>query len=283
MSKYAVISDIHANIDALNLVLKDAEKRNVDKIICLGDLVVKYFHPAEVVDAVKSNADIVVKGNCDNLVATDERYKFARSKLGLSRIEYLDNLPTSEQLIIKKTILNFYHSSPNSLDAMFNPLFDNSHTRYKDFEIKDYNKMFTSNTPQISIVGHTHVPFIAENKGKELNVLNTNETIIHPQDRKIINVGSVGEPAHLEQVNKSFNTVIEPYLTYLIIDTNQKDDTLSAEIIKIPYKDTLKNVYFNMLDMQKNHLVPPQPNDTAKVYNSLINMGYTDDDLKKGR
>ena len=52
MTKIAIISDIHANIDALNLVLKDIEKRGVDKIICLGDLVTKYFYPAEVVDAI---------------------------------------------------------------------------------------------------------------------------------------------------------------------------------------------------------------------------------------
>jgi predicted phosphodiesterase len=37
--KIAIISDIHANIEALNEVKKDIEKENVDEVICLGDIV----------------------------------------------------------------------------------------------------------------------------------------------------------------------------------------------------------------------------------------------------
>ncbi len=37
--KIGIISDIHGNIDALNAVLKEIEKENIDKIICLGDFI----------------------------------------------------------------------------------------------------------------------------------------------------------------------------------------------------------------------------------------------------
>ena len=169
MSKIAFISDIHANIEALNLILKDIEKKNVNQIICLGDLVTKYFYPSEVVDAVKENCKIVIKGNCDDLVATDERYVFARSKLGRDRIDYLNNLPLNYKFKIDDKKINLYHSSPKSIDKIFNPLFSgNKYTDYKDKIIEDYNDMFEDNL--ISILGHTHQSYIgAEECNKLLN------------------------------------------------------------------------------------------------------------------
>lgn len=68
MEKIAIISDIHANIIALEEVLKDIEKRKVNRIFCLGDLVTKGSSPCEVVDKIKEKCEIVVKGNCDDSV-----------------------------------------------------------------------------------------------------------------------------------------------------------------------------------------------------------------------
>lgn len=282
MSKIAIISDVHANIDALNLVLKDIEKRNVDKIICLGDLVTKYFYPAQVVDAIKENCDIVTKGNCDNLVATDERYKFARGKLGLERIEYLDNLPKKEQLIINKTLLNLFHSTPKDLEAMFNPVFDeNKLTKYKDkvLQNENYDEMFLSDEPQISIVGHTHQDYIALEKGKKLNIVKS-PIIIPSTQRAIINVGSIGEHSQMKLNNNGqYITNIDPFLTYVIIDDINLKEGIHAEIIKVPYKNTLKNVYFDMVQKQKEGSVPNSPMDTKKVHDSLINMNVSESDI----
>lgn len=41
MDKIAIISDVHGNITALNTVLKDIKKRNINKIFCLGDSIIK--------------------------------------------------------------------------------------------------------------------------------------------------------------------------------------------------------------------------------------------------
>ena len=285
MTKIAIISDIHANIDALNLTLKDIEKRNVDKIVCLGDLVTKYFYPAEVVDAVKANADIVLKGNCDNFVATDERFKFARGKLGLDRIEYLDNLPKIEQILVNKALVNLYHSTPKSLEEMFNPLQDNSATAYKDSEIHDYNKMFVSNEPQISYTGHTHQEFVGIEKQNQLDLQDTSKSIIlSNQDRAIVNVGSVGESSKLVKKDGKFSTRINPYLTYAIVDDTNLSTGFKVEIIKVPYKETLKKVYVDMVKMQEENRAPYSPNDTKKVRDSLIQMGVDESELKgKGR
>ena len=68
--RIAVISDIHGNFEALKATLKDIEKRNVDEIICLGDIIAKGVHPKECIDLIKKKCKIVIQGNCD--------YHFAR-------------------------------------------------------------------------------------------------------------------------------------------------------------------------------------------------------------
>ena len=51
--KYAVISDVHANLQALETVLSRIEERPVDRIICLGDLVGYNADPNECVEIVR--------------------------------------------------------------------------------------------------------------------------------------------------------------------------------------------------------------------------------------
>ena len=53
--KIAIISDIHGNLEALKATLKDIEKRKVDKIICLGDIIAKGVHPKECISLIRTN------------------------------------------------------------------------------------------------------------------------------------------------------------------------------------------------------------------------------------
>jgi len=285
MARIAIISDVHANIEALNLILKDIEKRNVDKIVCLGDLVTKYFYPKEVVDAIRSNCDIVIKGNCDNLVATDSRYKYARGQLGIDRIEYLDNLPRKEQIIVNKALVNLYHSTPDDLEAIFNPIFnDNAHTKYKDRVLNDYNKMFIGSIPQTSIVGHTHQNYIGIEKNKHLDIVE-GPIIVTNKDKVIVNAGSAGEHNYLVRNNEnSYDPMIDPYLTYAIIDDKNLDNGFQTQIVKVPYRHTLKSVYFDMEKGQDEKRFPYSPKDTKKVHDSLVEMGeLTEEGEKKAR
>lgn len=61
----AIISDIHANLEALLAVLEDIDKQNVDRIICLGDLVDYGPDPAACLDLVREKAKIIIAGNHD--------------------------------------------------------------------------------------------------------------------------------------------------------------------------------------------------------------------------
>lgn len=263
MSKIAIISDIHANAMALKYVLKDIERRNVDLIICLGDLVTKYFYPDYVVDMVRGNASIVIKGNCDDLVAKNENYTFARNKLKLERIEYLDNLPKKASLSVKDIKMQFYHSSPNSLDNIFNPLFkDNDKTPYKNKIINDYNELFEEGN-NISIVAHTHQSYIAKEENKSLKIVDTIK--LNNNEKIIVNVGSAGEHIHMIMEDNNPETIVDPYLTYALLD----DYTLEVEIIKLPYEELLKKVYLDSVYMQYKGMAPYSPDDNKKLRKSL--------------
>ena len=65
MIKYAIISDIHGNLEALNAVINDMKIQGVDRVICLGDIVSKGIHGHECVELVRQIADAVVRGNND--------------------------------------------------------------------------------------------------------------------------------------------------------------------------------------------------------------------------
>ena len=63
--RIAIISDIHGNLEALKQTLKDIKERNIDKIFCLGDTIMKGVHSQECIELVKQNCDVVIRGNCD--------------------------------------------------------------------------------------------------------------------------------------------------------------------------------------------------------------------------
>src|SRR6056297_2278159 len=69
--KIAVFSDIHGNIEALQKVMEDIKRAEVDKIYCLGDLVGYGPYPNEVIELIKENEIETVMGNYDEGVGFD--------------------------------------------------------------------------------------------------------------------------------------------------------------------------------------------------------------------
>src|SRR5689334_6787722 len=72
--KYAVLSDVHANLPALEAVLRDIDSRRVDAIYHLGDLTGYAPWPNEVVSLLRERGIPGVAGNYDSTVATDYKH-----------------------------------------------------------------------------------------------------------------------------------------------------------------------------------------------------------------
>lgn len=118
--KIGVVSDIHSNIHALNAVLNEFEKLQVDKIICCGDIIGIGINPEETVQALIKKKDILiaVAGNHENYLLKglpenvhDEKRKMSNeeienhewnhSKLSEQSIYFLSQLETSKNVEIE--------------------------------------------------------------------------------------------------------------------------------------------------------------------------------------
>jgi predicted phosphodiesterase len=187
--KYGILGDIHGNLESLESVLEEMEKRGVDKYISVGDLVGYGANPVECIKRVRDLGTTVVAGNHDfaavdklnidffNAYAresalwtrnalTEENKEYIRS---LKLVEYCDNF----------TVVHSTLYSPE--------LFEYIQTSY------DAHLSFEQQTTPVSFMGHSHVPV---NFFKRKNVSFNIETAVKVDaDSKImINVGSIGQP-----------------------------------------------------------------------------------------
>ena len=70
--KYAVIADIHANLEALNVVLEDSRSQKCTHYCCVGDVVGYNANPKECLDMIRDMAMPCVKGNHDEYCSTED-------------------------------------------------------------------------------------------------------------------------------------------------------------------------------------------------------------------
>ena len=117
MPRIAFISDIHANIEALEAVLVDIDSQGADEIFCLGDIVGYGAAPSECLELVRSRCSVTVMGNHDQMASEKgvilalERVsapiRYAREKLTKDQIKWLRDLPK----VVEKEGLTLVHSS----------------------------------------------------------------------------------------------------------------------------------------------------------------------------
>lgn len=172
--RLVVLADVHSNLHALNAVLDEIDKLDVDKIVCAGDIVGYCAFPNECCAAIRERASEVVMGNHDlAALHTDDSGMnpfAARAVLWTSsRIDnqsktYLGNLKHESRFSFGGKTLAMFHGSPTSIDEYV-------------FEDKVTEELLGSVTADVLILGHTHVPCIAPLSGK-----------------LFVNPGSVGQP-----------------------------------------------------------------------------------------
>lgn len=186
--KIAVISDIHANLEALEACFKKIDELKPDEIVCLGDLVDYCAQPNECVDFIRLRVKHVVLGNHDE---AQFRYEIAEG--------FSDNAHTSSlytRTIIKKEHIGYFKTLPRTL-ALENLFFVHSspsEPAYYSYiltpRMADIN--FSYFRERICFIGHSHLPVIFEQN--TLDVREVEPGFLDPRKRYIINVGSVGQP-----------------------------------------------------------------------------------------
>jgi putative phosphoesterase len=161
LMKIVIISDIHANFDALSSL----PELHYDELWVLGDLVNYGPQPIEVVEFVRSHATLVVSGNHDHAVGFSqdprcsppfremaaEMQKISESLLEVSAKDYLRTLPTSLQVTRNDKTFYLCHAIPSD------PLYGYCESG-SDRWIQEAAKVESD----FLFAGHTHVPFVRE-------------------------------------------------------------------------------------------------------------------------
>jgi putative phosphoesterase len=125
--RVALISDIHGNELALTAVLVDLAPREVDELVCLGDIAAGGPKPRKVIarlrelrcQSVRGNADGwllegLPPGRSDETRRLAEIVEWARAQLGPGECEYLASLPASVTIACGETSVLCFHGSPRS-------------------------------------------------------------------------------------------------------------------------------------------------------------------------
>ncbi len=230
--KIAIISDIHGNLEALKATLKDIEKRKVDKIICLGDIIAKGVHPKECIELIREKCEIVLQGNCDLYFSIEhndinempeqeqKRIKWNQSLIDDKDRKYLLNLPFSHEFYMSGSLVRLFHATPSvNNKAILNV--DRIETKYQMFLPSKNTK--SQKKADVVIYGHIHHPYMDKIYNKT-----------------IINVGSVGNPFDvIRNKNKDSNVLETTKSNYLIIEgeygSKEYTSEISFQFIKVPY------------------------------------------------
>ena len=187
--RIAILSDLHANLEATEAVLADARKRDCTDYVCLGDVVGYNANPHECVEIVQKLECPVVKGNHDEQASLEESSRdfnplaemainWTREQLSDGDKEWLRGLPFTRQ-VRDFTIVHATLDTPERWDYVFNTL--------------DAVPSFTHQHTTVCFFGHTHVAgaFVRDDGVKRVKV---DELTIEPTKKYFINTGSVGQP-----------------------------------------------------------------------------------------
>ncbi len=216
--KYAIVSDLHSNLEALETALIEINKRGADQIICLGDVVGYGANPSECLKKICDQAEEIVMGNHDQAVEDiDLRSYF--NDWAREAIEWTAKMLKPEA---KRKIRNF---SPIIIDQKANITWSHSSIHEPDefhylFQTGDAEPSFKKMETRFGFFGHTHVPSVFHEKIKEARYLPAGQYQLSKHERYLINPGSVGQPRDRN-----------PKLSFALFDS----DELMLEIVRLDY------------------------------------------------
>jgi predicted phosphodiesterase len=187
--RIALFGDIHANLEALEAVLTDAQKQGCCDYICMGDVVGYNADPVACLEKIREAGWPTVKGNHDEVASNAETLEnmnpvasaalqWTRDQLNDDQKIWLRNLRMVRQ-VENFTVVHATLDQPQAWNYVTNK-FD---------AMSSFSYQFTN----LCFHGHTHVPriFIRENRVAEIPA---DEIVLEPGKKYFVNTGSVGQP-----------------------------------------------------------------------------------------
>jgi predicted phosphodiesterase len=226
--RYALISDLHANLEALTAVLNEIDASGIKNIVCLGDLVGYNTNPNECVDIIRERKIKCIMGNHDSRVAgvetpDDFNYQALEALLWTRKIlteenaAFLKKLPRT--LFIDERFIIF-HGWLNDTDSYIFGARD----AMKNFRLlKRYKKT------NLCFFGHTHKGATYIGKDGAVEISSDTALKISKKHDYLINPGAVGQPRDRD-----------PRAAFAVYDT--RDSSVTFHKIDYDIQTTVKKI-----------------------------------------
>jgi len=223
--RFAILSDIHGNVHALEAVLADARRRSIEQFVNLGDILYGPLWPRETFDLLQTIAAVTIQGNQDRdiyeagapQVKKNPTLAFVIDDLGAGPIAWLESLPKAAMVADDVFAC---HGTPRS-DTVY--LLEDVTTGGPVVRAEEaiLSELGCVASPVI-LCGHTHIPRVVQ--------LSSGTVIVNP--------GSVGVPAYDDDL-PAYHVMQNhsPFASYAIIE--KRDGAWQAELVKIPYDHSL--------------------------------------------
>lgn len=201
MGRFAIISDLHSNIEALGAIFARLEKEGVERILCLGDIIGYGPNPEQCIDMVMRQCELTLCGNHDEALLRGgqdfnpvARAVIEYNRRGLkpsllsgalrrSRWKFIEGLPSSHRegdfLMVHGSPRDPIHEYIMKTDVIFIP-----------DKIRDIFDHFEG----LCFVGHTHFPGVFTEDLQFLDPGQLDGVFEWNGEKAIVNVGSVGQP-----------------------------------------------------------------------------------------
>ena len=196
--RLALVSDIHANLEALEATLADIASQPVDRIVCLGDIVGYNASPAECVRLIHDSNSLCVAGNHDlavcgritpkNFSTTAARAAaWTRQHLTGDELAFLRGLPLKANIDDKLILV---HGALHPETGCESERLDNAERRMASFAAL----MAHPSGARICAFGHTHRAGVYELRNGQETLLSKQEIRLRDDAYYLINPGAIGEP-----------------------------------------------------------------------------------------
>ena len=187
--KFAIIADIHANLEALQVVLEDTKAQKCTHYACLGDVVGYNANPKECLDIVRTMGMPVVKGNHDEYCSSEEDLEgfnphaaeavnWTRKQLSKEDRQWLRDLKYV-RLVASFSMVHSTLDGPQRWGYVFDKLAAAA--------------SFTYQNTAVCFFGHTHVP-VAFVRDSMVRGGTYSKFRVEPGKKYFVNVGAVGQP-----------------------------------------------------------------------------------------
>ncbi len=213
--RYGIIADIHANLEALHVVLEDIKQQHCTHVVCLGDVVGYGANPKECLDIIRGMNIPVVKGNHDEYIGSTENPEgfndAAAEAVAWSRNQLTeDDRKWLRELKYFRLVANF---------SIVHATLDAPQRWGYVFEKLEAAASFTYQNTQVCFFGHTHVP-VAFIRDTGVRGGTYSKFRVESGKKYFVNVGSVGQPRDGD-----------PRASYVIYDLPQQ----TIEIRRLDY------------------------------------------------